>query len=318
MSATRAATILASHRAPLSPALLLLLLCSGPLHAQNVRTPPRSSPMSMDKGAQMMKADPDMKKMSHGQRVSAVEFVVGNMVYVLQHEMGHAQIAERNLPVLGGKDEDAADVFATLSMLQMGDVMSARVLEDAAMGWFLTAKRDEKWGNMLTFYDAHGLDKQRAYQIVCLMVGSDPVKFKRLADDSKLPRERQNACVADYKIAAASWEQLLGPYRRKPDQPKVNFQVVYGEAKGKLAVYADAAKAMRLLETLADSASETYTWRSPLKVELRTCGDVGARYDPFSRSLYMCYEMAQDLADVYTKFGKARKSAVATGGKGKR
>lgn len=312
MSPTRAATELRKRLAPLSPALLLLLLCSGPLHAQSARTPPQAAPMSMDKGAQVMTADPAMKKMTQGQRVSVVEFVVGNMVYVLQHEMGHAQIAERNLPVLGGKDEDAADVFATLSMLQMGDVMSTRVLEDAAMGWFLTAKRDEKWGNMLTFYDAHGLDRQRAYQIVCLMVGSDPVKFKRLADDSKLPPERQNTCVADYKIATASWEQLLSPYRRKPDQPKVEFQIVYGDAKGKLDVYAKAARSMRLLETLADNASDTYSWRAPLKVELRTCGDVGARYDPFSRTIYLCYEMAADLADVYTKFGSGMKPAKRT------
>jgi hypothetical protein len=305
---------MAAPKRPPRPILLmlpLLLLASGPLLAQNARTPPKGASM-MDKGAQMMTADPAMKKMTHGQRVSVVEFVVGNMVYVLQHEMGHAQIAERNLPVLGGKDEDAADVFATLSMLQMGDVMSARVLEDAAMGWFLTARRDEKAGNMLTFYDAHGLDRQRAYQIVCLMVGSDPAKFKRLADTSKLPAERQNTCVADYKIATASWEQLLSPYRRKPDQPKVDFEIVYGDAKGKLDVYAKAAKSMQLLEQLADSASTTYTWRAPLKVELRSCGDVGARYDPFSRTIYLCYEMAADLAEVYTRFGSGMKPAKST------
>ena len=35
---------------------------------------------------------------------------------------------------------------------------------------------------MLAYYDEHGLDWQRAYQIVCLMVGSNPDQFGQLAD----------------------------------------------------------------------------------------------------------------------------------------
>ena len=40
---------------------------------------------------------------------------------------------------------------------------------------------------MPAYYGRHGLNEQRAYQIVCLMVGSDPVRFKALADETKLP-----------------------------------------------------------------------------------------------------------------------------------
>jgi hypothetical protein len=46
-------------------------------------------------------------------------------------------------------------------------------------------------------YDEHGLDLQRAYQIVCLMVGSDPRAFSDIATRAKLPQERQESCQRD-------------------------------------------------------------------------------------------------------------------------
>ena len=200
----------------------VLAASPGATYAQMRPVPSKqaTSRMPMDAAARMLDDDSNLKNLSQDQRMDALIFVGGNIVFVLQHEMGHAQISERALPVLGGRDEDAADVFAILSMLRMQDVMSEGVLEQAAMGWFLTAKRDEKKGTMLTFYDQHSLDKQRAYQIVCLMVGFDAKKFKRLADEPKLPEDRRESCGADYRFAARSWEALLEPHRRKLEQPK--------------------------------------------------------------------------------------------------
>jgi hypothetical protein len=40
-------------------------------------------------------------------------------------------------------------------------------------GLFLSDRRDRKQREELDFSEAHGLDKQRADQIICLMVGSD-------------------------------------------------------------------------------------------------------------------------------------------------
>src|SRR5262245_32086314 len=226
----------------------------GQMHA----VPPQAEKMPMEKAAKMMDEDEGMKKMPMTQRMSVAEFVAGNLVFVLQHEMGHAQISERKLPVLGARDEDAADTFAILTMLEMGNVMSYRVLEQAAMGWFLTAKRAEREGEMLEFYEAHALDKQRAYQIVCLMVGYDKDMFKQLADDSKLPQSRRQSCGADYRFAQRGWEEILRPHRRAPDQEKTQIDIMYEEATGKLKVLADAAKAARLLENLRDYAADTF------------------------------------------------------------
>src|SRR5215468_11214641 len=104
-------------------------------------------------------ADARMKKMSEQQQRDMVEFVAGNMLFVAFHEMGHALVGQLRLPVLG-RGEDAADSFATLAMLAEGTEFSVNVLVQAARGWFLMDRREQKLGNMLSFYDAHGLDKQ--------------------------------------------------------------------------------------------------------------------------------------------------------------
>ncbi|MGE0749410.1 MAG: DUF4344 domain-containing metallopeptidase [Variibacter sp.] len=304
-----AASNCAKRRLP--GAILFALLSSvGTVDAQTAHAP-AVSPMPMDDAARMLGQDSRLKNMSQHQRMGVLEFVAGNIVFVLQHEMGHAQISERALPVLGARDEDAADTFATLTMLKMRDVMSDQVLADAAMGWFLTAKRDEKNGSMLAFYDEHGLDKQRAFQVVCLMYGSDPAKFKRLADMSKLPQARRESCGPDYRNASFSWDALLKPHRRTADQPKTKVDVVYGEAKGKLKVYADAFRSMRLLETLANAAADEFTWKAPFTLEMKSCGESGAMWSPVTRKVELCYDMAVELADVYRKYGKGMKPSPA-------
>jgi hypothetical protein len=42
------------------------------------------------------------------QRIDRVEFVPGNTLVLLSHEMGHVLISEMHLPILG-REEDAAD-----------------------------------------------------------------------------------------------------------------------------------------------------------------------------------------------------------------
>jgi hypothetical protein len=48
-------------------------------------------------------------------------------------------------------------------------------------------------------------------------------KFKELANEAKLPKERQDSCAGDYSNAVYSWDLLLKPHRRAPDQPKTKI-----------------------------------------------------------------------------------------------
>jgi hypothetical protein len=88
------------------------------------------------------------------------------------------------------------------------------------------------------------------------MVGSDDEEFKDLARETKLPEERRDACAGDYSNAAYSWDLVLEPHRRAPDQPKANIDVIYGPTEGRTSTAQQVAQSIRLLETVAEHAAD--------------------------------------------------------------
>jgi hypothetical protein len=262
--------------------------------------------------------NPRFKNLSPQYVQGLVEFVSGNMLFVLLHEMAHASITQMGLPVLG-KMEDAADSYAALRLLRVGTDFSRRVLIEAAKGWFLADRRDQKSGDKVAYYDEHGLNQQRAYQIVCLMVGSDEKKYRDLATETKLPEERQDSCAGDYSNAAYSWDLVLKPHRRAPDQARTKIDVVYGPAEGKAATAQQVARSIRLLETVAEHAADDFAWPMPFTLEMQSCGYPNARWDLPTHKLTLCYELAADFADLYRAYGdvQADGSAIADSAKRK-
>jgi len=229
-----------------------------------------------------------------------IEFVAGNLIFATVHEVGHMLISEMGLPVLG-REEDAADAFAVLTGLKLGSAFSSRVLIQSARGWFLSDRRSQAEDKKMVFYDEHGLDRQRAYNIVCLMVGGDSKNFSALADMTKMPEERQATCQSDYSNASWSWEKSLAPHIRNPDQAKTSINVVYADA-AEYAIYARGFRQIRLLETLAEHLSDRFVWRGPIGLEMSPCGEPGARWDLSARKIIVCYELAVDFADLYRDY----------------
>ena len=254
--------------------------------------------------ADALGTNPRYKSLSPRYRERLVEFVAGNMLFVLIHELAHAAISELGLPVLG-KQEDAADSYAATRLIRIGSGVSDRVVTDAAEGWFMADRRDRKEGNQVPYYDEHGLNQVRAYQIVCLIVGSDKDKFKDLAAETKLPKSRQNSCAKDYRDAAESWDLVLKPHRRAADQPKTKIDTVYGEAEGRLAIVAEAARSIQMLELVAQQAADQLAWPVPFTLEGQTCGFVNARWIASEHKLTLCYELAADFADLFRAYGSA-------------
>jgi len=255
----------------------------------------------IDVAAQMLKNEPMFGGRSDAERRDTVRFVVGNLLFVLLHEVGHVQIHEMGLPVLG-REEDAADGYASIMMLAMKDEFSERVLTEAAKGWFYSDRRDRMEHAPLVFYDSHSLSRQRAYQIVCYMVGSDPEKFTRLAEETGLPEDRRSSCQGDFSNAEWSWNKLLENHRRTT-QPRTDIGVRYGEATARLAVFARVMKSIQLLETIAQRLSDKYVWRAPFVIEAKACGSAGADWNLATHTLTLCYEMAEDFAVLHSSYG---------------
>ena len=244
--------------------------------------------------------DPHFKGLSQGQIRDRLEFIVGNVIFATMHEVGHMVITEMGLPVLG-REEDAADAFAVIAGLKINNDVSDSILIQSARGWFMSDRRAKKQGAALVFYDEHGLDQQRAYNIVCLMVGGNPAKFSKAADLTKMPEERQGTCQSDFSNASWSWDKALAPHIRKPDQAKIPIDVKYGETK-KFDVIARGLKEIRLLELFAEHISDRYVLRGPIGVEALECGEPNARWDLSARKIFICYELAAEFGDLY-RFG---------------
>jgi hypothetical protein len=257
----------------------------------------------IDEAVKALDSAPRLKKMSPQAKRQLVEFVVGNTLFVMAHEMGHVLVNEMSMPVLG-REEDAADSFAVVTALRMGSGFSERVLMEATKGWVLASKRDKKQGNALAFYDEHGLDLQRAYNVVCFMVGSDPEKYKTLAADTKLPEERQASCVRDYKTTAWSWDEMLKPHLRAADKPKVTIKVDYQDDE-KYALQVRILRHMGMLEAFAAYAADRYVWPNPFSIVARSCGEPNATWNIGARTLTLCYELASEFIELFQGYSKA-------------
>jgi Putative metallopeptidase len=258
----------------------------------------------IDAAARALHDNSQYKHLSLKYLQGLVEFVSGNTLFVLLHELGHAAITEMGLPVLG-RMEDAADSFAALRLIRIGSDFSHRVLIEAAKGWFLADLRDQKTGDRVQFYDEHGLNQQRAYEIVCLIVGSDEEKYKDLAKETKLPESRRDTCVGDYSNAVYSWDLVLKPHLSPPDRPKTEIDAIYGPAQGPAATAQQLLRSVRLLQTVAEHVANDYVWPMQFTLEMQTCGFPNARWALPTHKLTLCYELAADFAELYTVYGTA-------------
>ena len=272
------------------------------LHAEDSPVAAEVFQAGIDDAARELGKEMRLRRLTPQQRRARAEFVFGNTLFVTIHELGHALVSELDLMVLG-REEDVADAYATVGVLKCGAAFARRVLVEAAKGWFVSAQRDRKAGELPQYYERHGLDEQRAYQVVCLMVGSDPVRFKDLADEVRLPETRRRSCGWDYDTASRSWQRALAPHLRRADQPKPRIEVVYGEGKGKLAHYARIFRAARFLETVVEQVADSFAWPASIVVEMRTCGEPNARWTISTRRLHVCYELVEEFVELYRDFG---------------
>jgi hypothetical protein len=262
----------------------------------------------IDAAANALRGEQRLRQLTPTERTAMVRFIAGNLLFVVLHELGHGLINEMGLPVLG-REEDAADSFAAVVMLSMKNEFSARVLADAAKGWFLHDRRDRTANTPLAFYDEHSLNQQRAYQIVCYMVGSDPEKFSALAEDTQMPPERRTSCRGDFSNAEWSWNRVLAPHRRTA-HVRTPFTVRYHAGGERYAVIERAMKFIGLLERVAERASDSFVWRAPVTIEAKSCGMSHAEWSVATRTLTVCYELAGEFAALYEAYGS---SAHASG-----
>jgi Putative metallopeptidase len=297
MSENRAHAI---YRNPCCAGLLAALVVPalvGPAAAQQGAFQPK-----LDAAVSALDRYPRFKGLSPEHRELIAEFMAGNTLFVMLHELSHAATSQMQLTALDRK-EDAADSFAVMELAKIAPALSDRVLEQAAKGWYVSDQRTQDNGNTVPYFDDHGIDRERAATIACLMVGAGAGKFPRLVAETKLPQERRDGCRAEYETAVKGWGGALKPRLRSPDQPKTKIDVVYGDAKGKVEPIAQAFRSMGLLEAVAAELSDTYVWPAPFTIAMESCGYPSAQWLPRVRKLGICYELAADFGEFYRTYG---------------
>ncbi len=58
----------------------------------------------------------------------------------------------------------------------------------------------------------HGLPQERAYNLLCLAYGSNPVRFSDFVHEGYLPRMRASHCETEYRTLANAFDKEIGPH----------------------------------------------------------------------------------------------------------
>lgn len=239
------------------------------------------------------------------------KFVVNNAIFILFHEAGHMLVSEFNLPVLG-REEDAVDALSSVLLLGAEDEELYTTMQDSADGWFLLDEAKEDGPQEDDFMGTHGLDRQRAYAIVCMMTGANGEFFKEFADSLEFPEERRQECTFEYQKARDSWMSLLGANMK--DGAKTKFEVTYEPAGNEdLQGFAELLKSATVLETIATVFGEGYNLKDGIKLTGKSCGTENAFWNPETREITYCYEMAAFHAGLIANWFENQGEEEASG-----
>jgi hypothetical protein len=233
---------------------------------------------------------------------ASVAFVVGNVEFLLLHEIAHFLIGEKELPILG-PEENAADYIATLALLREESLDPERAsrgrefLLSAADAFAAAWRTGQALGADVPYWSAHALSIQRYYQVACLLYGSDPVAFARVPEIAGLPYERAQVCAAEYARADRSIQWLLDHYgRRAGDSAPSRTDVVYEAPPTRTSQrILRELQSLELLERTVDRLHERFTLDKPFRLVLRNCGRAEAAWIDASRELVICYELLDTL-----------------------
>ena len=143
------------------------------------------------------------------------EALVGQLLFAFSHEMGHAVYDLYDIAVFG-RQEDAADQFATYMILQFGGERAHRLIKGAAWsykGFMKNFKEQAKVTMPLAAYSSdHGLPQQRFYNLACISYGYDPKIFEEVVDDDILPEHRAKVCKYEYSNLKYAIKTLVSPH----------------------------------------------------------------------------------------------------------
>jgi hypothetical protein len=248
--------------------------------------------IARQKGVKSWTAPPDLD-LTPEQVDENVVYVLGNVTNTMFHEFAHGLVSELEIPVLG-KEEDAVDAFANVVMVNHDDDPALDAMMVAVADDYFTAGQYEDGNDAGMQMDEHSMSAQRAFNVICILVGADPEKFRQAAENAGMPPERQESCAFDYEQAANAWDKLLADhYLLEGEKPVSKITITYGKPAAGQEAIAKLIKGSGIIEAVADQMIGLIKMPNPLSVNVTACDEENAFWSPEDRSVTLCYELAQ-------------------------
>ena len=223
------------------------------------------------------------------------EYIAGNAYHVMMHEMGHLVIDQLRLAILG-QEEDAADNFATIALIDEDTEFADNALANTAHFWFVLS--DSQSSDASNYFAEHDLDIQRAYRIVCHLVGVDAEAFDYLAKAADLTPDNYDTCGANFEQTADSWFSTLEAHKPEPGFEN-QVELVYQEPEAQFETALSILRESLIVEDAIAFINTYVALPNPITIRAASCGEANAFYDSSDVSITMCYELINLYAEIF-------------------
>jgi hypothetical protein len=147
--------------------------------------------------------------------VTPSDAMVGQFIFAVAHEFGHAAFDMFDVPIMG-REEDAADQFAAYFMLRFRDDEAYRLIAGAAYAYHEYIKNYKDNPNVTlqlkAFSSDHGFAEQRFANLMCVSYGADAKLFAVVVERGYLPEARAKRCRYEYLILRHAMRGLIMPH----------------------------------------------------------------------------------------------------------
>lgn len=250
---------------------------------------------------------------------ATVSFVLGNVQFVLLHELAHLVIHEKDVPIIGPEETAADYIAATVLILgeQLDDAAKERAIRSllaAAEAFALSWQMGSELGTQVRYWGAHALSIQRYHQIICLLYGSNPEVFNDLPGRVGMPNVRKLDCSTEFARAARGTQWLLREFGRQDSGPpgaEISMRYSAADTLVTSRLLEEVRKA-EVLENTIGRFKERFALEQPMTIVVRHCRQPESAWVPESRELLICHELLEGLYQLSLR----RESAVAQRARG--
>jgi Putative metallopeptidase len=144
---------------------------------------------------------------------SMQDAICGQLFFAVAHELGHAMFDIFDVPVFG-RQEDAADQFATFIMLQFGGEQALQLIDGAAYGYRAyindLSTKPQVTLPLASLASDHGSPEERYFNLICAAYGYDARLFS--VEMNKIPPSRAQKCKFEYEDLKFAFHTTFWPH----------------------------------------------------------------------------------------------------------